>query len=70
MAAALLRLQSAAWLPGLCLAPLGRDRHSRGKAACLAHPLHKPSSRKTVVVRAVKESRVEAVEAVDRVRWW
>ena len=35
-----------------------RSKHSRTGAT------------KTVVVRTVKESRVEAVEAVDRVRWW
>ena len=33
------RMRSA-WLPGLCLCPLGRGRHSRGKVACLAHPPH------------------------------
>ena len=58
----------SAWLPGLCLSPLGRGRHSRGKAACLAHPPHThPPKTNALAVEDVID--VVAVYGVDDERF-
>ena len=55
------RMRSA-WLPGLCLCPLGRGRHSRGKVACLAHPPHTEDVNQCVALETTRVRQRIAIE--------